>query len=250
MFIPIRFKTNVQVGPHELVEKIDKMLYTKLQNTLEGVCSRFGYIKPNSIEILRRSAGMFVKQHFNGYLRYDIICKAEVCNPTKGMVLTAVVKNKNALGVLAEASIEVAGKDVPIIDIIIPRKAAGVASEVNLDTLNINDSVQVEVVGKRYQLNDPKISIIGRAVNQQPTAPEEIIDPTLEQVEQGSDDDAGEELAVSDEEDETESNMEDKQLDLYTDAGLIIGDDDDEDADDATGGGDADFSDGGDFDYD
>ena len=100
MFLPIRFKTSMQLGPHELYSDIDTVLYDKLRKSLEGVCSRFGYIRPSSIQILRRSAGMFVKQHFNGYIRFEIVCKAEVCNPVNGLTVVAVVKNKNALGIL------------------------------------------------------------------------------------------------------------------------------------------------------
>lgn len=164
IFMPIRFRTSVQLAPHEMHQGFVDVLYQKLKSNLEGICSRFGYIRPGSIEIVRRSAGNFVKQHFNGHIRFEMLCKAEVCNPPQDMVLKAVVRNKNAMGLLAESFVEVNDSPIPVLDIIIPKRAAGIASEIDLDEVEIGDEVYVSVQGKRFQLNDKKISIIGRAV--------------------------------------------------------------------------------------
>lgn len=228
MFLPIRFKTSLQLGPHELETDFDTTIISKLQKSLEGVCSRYGYIKPNSIEILRRSAGMFVKQHFNGYIRFDMICKAEVCNPGNGMIVEAVVKNKNALGVLAESSIDVDGKMTPVLDIIIPRKAAGVTSEIDLDSLQNNDSIYVAVLGKRYQLNDSKISVIGKAVLQPGTtqdtqsAIEEVDDKEREQHEEYEEEIEDEDgKSVDDDTEAAALPRPNTDFELYLDNGLV-----------------------------
>jgi hypothetical protein len=164
IFVPIRFRTSVQLAPHEMHQHFVDVLYQKLKSNLEGICSRFGYIRPGSIEIVRRSAGNFVKQHFNGHIRFEMLCKAEVCNPPQDMVLKAVVRNKNVMGLLAESFVEVEDTPIPVLDIIIPKRAAGIASEIDLDRVEIGDEIYVSVQGKRFQLNDKKISIIGRAV--------------------------------------------------------------------------------------
>jgi hypothetical protein len=149
-----------------MVSNIDEQIYNKIRTTLEGVCSRYGYIRPKSIEILKRSLGVFMKAHFNGHIKYDIVCKAEMCNPVRGMIFKAIVKNKNDLGILAENSITIDGNVIPILDILIPRRSAGITSDIDLDSINIGDEIFIEVLGKRYQLNDKKISIIARAVNE------------------------------------------------------------------------------------
>lgn len=164
MFLPVRFKTSVQIAPGDLNDNFDETIKAKLKDTLEGVCSRYGYIKPGSLEIIKRSAGLFTKQHFNGHLRFEIQCRGDVCNPAQGLVVQAVVKNKNAMGLLAESSIEIANNTVPILDIIIPKKSNGIMSEIDLEEVQIGDHIYVMVMGKRYQLNDTSISIIGRAV--------------------------------------------------------------------------------------
>jgi len=240
MFVPIRFKTSMQLGPHELFGKdIDTILLNKLRVSLEGVCSRFGYIKPKSIEVIRRSAGTFIKHHFNGYLRYEFICKAEVCNPPVGMVLEAVVKNKNALGILAESSIIIDNSTYQIIDIIIPRKSAGITSQIDLNILNINDKINVEVVNRRFQLKDSKISVIGKAIPQeQLTVQEDITDFQVQEAEDDLDDDEHEDLEndaeVDGEVDADAENENEPKQDLetildYIDDGLGMSDPEEDD---------------------
>ena len=164
MFIPVRFRTTIQLPIAELHGVFDEIILSKLQDELEGKCSRFGFIKLDSLKIESRSCGRFIKQHFNGYVHYEVICRSEVCNPAKDSHIEAIVKNKNVMGILAESNIEINDKEVTILDIIVPRRAAGIVSEIDLDTLNIGDKFNVMVMGKSYQLNDSKISIIGRAI--------------------------------------------------------------------------------------
>lgn len=163
LFIPARFKTSIQLAPVELAElgvSFEKTLLDKLKATHEKVCTRFGYVRTDSLRIVKRSAGNFIKQHFNGYIKFELICRAEVCNPVKGNVYEAVVRNKNALGVHAEAVVD----GIAVLDIIIPKRAAGIQSEIVLDEVQADDVIYVKVLCKKYQLNDRFISIIGSAV--------------------------------------------------------------------------------------
>ena len=162
MFIPIKFKTSVQLSPVELRDDFDAVVMSKLRRNLEGVCSRYGYIKAGSLDIVKRSAGKLMKQHFNGFIQFTVLCKGEVCNPAEDSIIKAKVVNKNALGILAESYIE--GSSEPVLDIIVPKKTAGVVSEIDVEDLSIGDEIFVRVIGKRFQLNDKKIAIIGRVV--------------------------------------------------------------------------------------
>lgn len=179
LFVPTRFKTHIQLSQRELADadgSIEDLLLDKLRSTHENIYTRFGYIRGGSLSILKRSAGSFVKQHFNGYIRYELFCRGEICEPAKGAVYEAVVRNKNALGIHAEAGM---GDDAPaVLDIIIPKRAAGIQSEVSLDDLQPGDHVFVEVLGKKNILNDRQISIIGRAVAEPKKTPAASAGPT------------------------------------------------------------------------
>jgi DNA-directed RNA polymerase subunit E'/Rpb7 len=187
LFLPVRFKAFVQLAPYELGSDYDMIILEKLRKTYEGVCTRFGYLRPKSVEVVQRSMGQFMKQHFNGFIRFEVKCKGEVCNPAKGAVVEAIVRKKNELGIHAESLYD----GTPILDIIIPKRAAGIISEVDLDKFQVNDVMHVEIVGKRYQLHDRTISIIGRGVQEPSADPvkQDIIEDVSDNEKECEDDD-------------------------------------------------------------
>lgn len=221
MFIPVRFKTSVQLAPTELTDEFDVVILQKLQKSLEGVCSRHGYIKTNSIEIVKRSMGKLMKQHFNGYIQFSVICRGEVCNPAKDTVVEAKVVNKNALGLLAESYVD--DGDVPVLDIIVPKKTAGIVSEINSDDISIGDNIHVMIIGKRFQLNDTKISVIGKVVRN----PKDIVSMPI-----AESDDGTESLDGADNTDIVSEGTDVSELSEDIEGGEVPADDgDDEDID-------------------
>ena len=229
LFLPIKFKTTVQLNPNEMDARYQERLMTKLQQEYEGICSKYGYIKPNTIEIVKRSCGQIQKAYFNGCIKFEVLCRAEVCNPVPGSIVEAIVKNKNQLGVLAESYIDMKDTQrVPILDIIIPIKSAGIISQIPLEQVQIGETIHVEVMGKKFQMKDKKISIIGRGVvssdskikevpleeeDEELQRPEEEeILPTLEEKKGGMDDEDDEEEKDSEEEELSEEEEDDDEL--------------------------------------
>jgi DNA-directed RNA polymerase subunit E'/Rpb7 len=206
LFLPIKFKSIVQLSSEELDSNYQERIVDKLKEKYEGKCSKFGFIKPDTLQIFKRSYGNFIKEHFNGFIKYEIICKAEVCNPIQGSIIQAVIRNKNQMGILAESSIELNDNKIPILDIIIPIRSVGIISEVNLDNLQIGNVIKIEVVGKKYQLNDKKISIIGRVISSDITEEENNIE--FDEVEDGL--------------------LDDEDYEIEDDIGLIDGGGDDD----------------------
>lgn len=190
MFAPVRFKTHIQLTPRELQVQFEKYILDKIRSQLEGICGRYGYIRPNSITIVKRSAGMLMKPHFNGHIRFEVLCKAFVCNPPQGMVVEATVRNKNELGLYAESTIELDGETIPILDIIIPSKSAGIVSELDLTKVQIGEVIFVEIVGKTFKYRDPKISVIGRLVKD----PHQKVALTQEEPEEVGEEEGNEEI--------------------------------------------------------
>jgi hypothetical protein len=160
LFIPIKFRTTVILTPNEINNNFENLILNKLRLNFESICSKYGYIKKNTIKIIKRSVGTLKKEHFNANVYFDVICIAEICNPAQGSIIKCKVKAKNSLGLLAEGYYD----NIPILQIIIPKISAGIQSEINIDTININDEIKIEVCGKKYQLFDKHISIIGRAI--------------------------------------------------------------------------------------
>jgi len=161
LFIPIKFVSNINLRPFEINEKIEDVFLKKIKDKYEGLCTKHGYIKKNSIKIIKRSIGNILQEHFNSTINYNFQCTAEIFNPTKGSIIKAIVQNKNEMGILAKSFYE----NDAILEVIIPKISAGIKSDIDLTELNIGDEVFVEIYGKKFILYDKFISIIGKAIN-------------------------------------------------------------------------------------
>jgi len=226
LFIPIKFKSTVILKPNELDINFENTILKKIKNIYENVCSKYGYIKNNSIKIIKRSIGTIKNQHFNGNISFNVICIAEICNPIQGSIIKCKVKAKNSLGLLAEGYFD----NIPILEIIVPKISAGIQSEINLDNINIGQEIKIEVCGKKYQLFDKHISIIGRAIkNKEEFIKTAIIEDTEEDNQNIKEED--ENFEIYEDEPIIDDNEEDEENKKNIDD-----EDEDEDEDEISGG--------------
>lgn len=155
-------------------DTIDNAVLEKIKEKYENKISKYGYIK--EINIIKRSPGIAMKEHFNSSFQFKAICCALICNPSIDTVLKATITSSNNAGFKAE----VKDNDKVIIDIIIPKLTAGLNHEYDIQELNINDNIYVKICRKRYHYNDTKIVVIGMVVNDpniiQDDDPEELVD--------------------------------------------------------------------------
>jgi len=223
LFIPIKFRCSITLKPNELNLDFEKIILKKLKDRYENVCSKYGYIKNNSIKIVKRSIGTIKSQHFNGNIIFDIYCIAEICNPIQGSIIKCKVKAKNSLGLLCEGGYE---GNRQILEIIVPKISAGIQSELNLDTIAINQEIKIEVCGKKYQLYDKHISIIGKAIKNK----DEIIKNDLLGEDIEGDEVEVEEIIDEDQEDiidnEEEEEKEEEDIDTDEVKKIILEEDD------------------------
>lgn len=156
IFMRMLLTDKVKLEPAFLSKKFKDEVLRRLKAKLEGVCSRHGFIRPNSIDIYKICMGKIELVSLNGNVQYDVSFYADICNPLIGSVIKSKVMNVNKFGVLAEAE--------GVVEIIIAKNSVGIQSEVDLNKIRIGDEVLVEVVGKKFELNDKKIALIGRVV--------------------------------------------------------------------------------------
>ena len=76
----------IQLNPLNTIVVLMK-LFRKLKEKVEGKCDSFGYIKPDSVNILKRSMGLCQPGQFNGNCNYKLAYSVEVCNPVEGMII-------------------------------------------------------------------------------------------------------------------------------------------------------------------
>ena len=227
MFMPIKFNTTVILTPKEFNKNFDNVIITKLKDNLENICSKHGYIKKDSIKIIKRSMGYFKEAHLNGNIAYDLSCIAEICNPTQDSIIKCVIKAKNNLGLRGIGTYD----DMSILEVIIPRITSGIQSEVNIDTINVGDIVNVKVCGKKFTLYDKMISIIGKIIKDKDNIiqVEEKIEDDNSDIDDNEDELLDEGIDIIDEEDEIiNEDEEDEEDDDYKRKITIINDDDNE----------------------
>ena len=142
-----------------LNENIDEYINNYLKLKVENYCVDEGYIKPESVKILKKSIGMLLGSRFTGDITYNIAYTAQVCNPIVGNIIDCKVKFVNKLGIL--------GSNGPI-TIIIGKQFHSNDNELN--KISENDIVKVEVIAKKFSLNDKEIKIIAKLWNENDTS--------------------------------------------------------------------------------
>lgn len=164
----------VKLKPSELHRDYKDVILEKLKAACEGKCTRNGYVKRGSIRLHKVSAGRIETISLNGDVNFVVLYQCEICNPAQGDVIKSTVVNTNKLGVLSHSgttinsgmidpiSGEEIKKFVPVIQILVPRQLF--VSDVDLDRVSIGDTINVEVLGKKFKLNGKKIHVTARAV--------------------------------------------------------------------------------------
>lgn len=140
------------MDPKYLNHNIDEYIESYLKNKVEGKCIYDGYVKPDSVRLLKRSAGILLGSRFTGDITYEIAYTAELCNPMEGNVYECKVKLINKTGICASNG--------PL-TVIVGRQL----HEDNLENFNkiqVGDTIKVHVIGKTFSLNDKEIKVVGK----------------------------------------------------------------------------------------
>ena len=139
--VPIKYVgTNIA----EILEQI-------LTNNFEGKCCIEGYVKRGSVKIITFSSGTVV----GNCVIFTVVFEYLVCNPPQGMRISCAVKNITNAGILAHVD---EGEYSPL-NIFIARD-----HHYNIpyfSELKEKDIIMVRVIGQRFELNDPFVSVIG-----------------------------------------------------------------------------------------
>jgi len=166
LFIRALLNDNVKLKPKFVTKNSTKFILERLKKTFEGCCTYHGYIKVDSIEIVKVSCGLIKDVTLNGDTIFNVTYYADVCNPIIGSVVSAKVVNTNMFGILAENGVDIDGTFYPILEIIVAKNSS-VKSDVDLEKIKIGDVVNIEVVGKKFELNDLKITVVGKVIENQ-----------------------------------------------------------------------------------
>lgn len=138
-------------------KNLDDIIEEYIHNNFEGKCVVEGYVKPNSVKIIRYSSGIIER---GNNIVFEVVFECDICFPVEGMLVSCIVKNIVKAGIRAESSNETPS---PII-VFIAKDHHFTNQQFN--EIQVNDTITVRVIGQRFELNDKYISIIGELVKE------------------------------------------------------------------------------------
>jgi len=135
-------------------KNLREQLMRHVSSQMSGKCIPEGFVKPGSCNIRSYSVGIFA----GGNITFQLDIDCMVCCPEEGIVMQCVAKTVTQAGIRAHACIEPS----PVI-IYISREMHEASSTQShmMDSIKPDDTFTMRVIGKRFELNDKHVSIIG-----------------------------------------------------------------------------------------
>jgi DNA-directed RNA polymerase subunit E'/Rpb7 len=138
----------------EIGKNIKENILKKIASFIEGKCIEEGFIRPNSIKIIKYSCGIVNTEN----IEFQVVFQCKICFPVEGMIIECIIKTITKAGVHAEV-LDYAEGVVPI-NVFIIRDHHFMDNM--FQNLKENDKIIVKVIGIRFELNDPYINVIGK----------------------------------------------------------------------------------------
>jgi ribA/ribD-fused uncharacterized protein len=148
------FEEKIPVTPRDLSRdtiNITNIIQKKFRAKLEGHCSLHGWVKPNTVNILNRSVGAFGHGDFTGDIVYHVQAEGKVINPPSGIEVVGDVIRKNKMGMYVNYQ--------DAVRIILPRDLH--IGDDEYDSIQIGETIKVEIKKSRFQVNDEYILSVG-----------------------------------------------------------------------------------------
>ena len=145
--------TKVFLKITEIGKNVKQNLEGRIVAKMERKCIADGYVKSNSVQIVSYSAGRIA----GDLIEFTVVFECKICHPVEGMLIDVMTKTITKAGIHAEVEDE--DGNVPI-TIFIARDHHHLDPYFN--TIKEKAAVKVKVIGVRYELNDPYISVIAK----------------------------------------------------------------------------------------
>ena len=133
-------------------KNIKKTIETYLKANYEGKCQIDGFIRPGSCNIISYSCGTIFE---GNKISFEVVFDCYLCFPVEGMLIECIAKNVTKAGVRCESNEYVPS---PIVAFLAKEHHQ---NDKKFNTIKEGDKIIVKVIGQRFELNDPNVSIIG-----------------------------------------------------------------------------------------
>ena len=173
------FEKKISLTPSDFNEikqkSIDDIILKKAKELMEKKCSENGFVLPGSLKLLSRSMGRFEDGNKTGDAMYYVKLEGQIIYPADGIRVIGIVKRKNKMGLYVKYKKKG-------IRIQIPRDFH-IGSE-EYDSVEVGDTIEVELKRSKFQINDPYILASGIFISKSGASKEpieQVIEQAIEQ---------------------------------------------------------------------
>jgi DNA-directed RNA polymerase subunit E'/Rpb7 len=138
-------------------KNLEDVIESYIQNHFEGKCVVEGYVKSGSSKIIRYSSGVIER---GNKVIFEVVFECDICLPVEGMIISCIVKNVTKAGIRAEVVNEVPS---PVIVFVAKDHHYNIQQ---FNETQVSDTINVRVIGQRFELNDKYIGVIGELVKE------------------------------------------------------------------------------------
>lgn len=138
-------------------KNVRELLQKNLIQEMEGKCVVEGYIKTDSLRVINYSAGQLVGDN----VQFTVMFECLLCNPVENQRVTVRALNITKAGIRAEAVVK---GNVSPLDVFIARDHN--YKNKQFSNIKEGDEFSVRIIGQRYEINDPVISVLGELVRE------------------------------------------------------------------------------------
>lgn len=145
----------VKLSINTIGSGLKQTLEQKTAYDIEGKCIPEGFVRPGSCKIVSYSSGSMTTGQ---YVFFMVVVECDICLPVEGMIIQCVATNITKAGIRAEIEGE---SDSPVVIFI--ARDHHFTSEF-FSQVNEKDSINVRVIGQRFELNDKYVSVIAELI--------------------------------------------------------------------------------------
>jgi len=131
------------------------LLNTTVISCIEGRCISEGFIKPDSVRIIDFKCGKIIGKN----VQFNLVIECLICNPIEQTVICCFAKNITQAGIRALS----ADEHLPVV-VYIARDYSSNNPNTYYNSIKEGDAIKVRIIGKRFEINDKNIQIIGDLV--------------------------------------------------------------------------------------
>ena len=134
----------ISIPIHLIGSNLINIINMKLTKLFEGKCSKEGYIKNGSIQILTYSSGVLE----DNFILFDVSFECLICRPVEGMRILCKIDNITKAGIRASYHNQI---ESPVTIFLARDHYANNPLFLKLEE---GDLINVKVIGTRFELND------------------------------------------------------------------------------------------------